>query len=592
MNDISFKINKREIGNFSMENGIIKKIVRQYKAYLFLSICLVLAATMVSLLPAMIINQFIDMAAAETKQKAYIVILGWLFITVFAAYLLDNARNYAVRITVWKMSDQVRHELFIKSLSQGQKFYNQFSAASFLEHMGNDVDQIEAFFADTLIPVLINILTMAGILVIFFKNSIVLGGIFTLFIFISFAALYLLQKKESDCITEEREASTVLSAFWNEIIGLRKEINVMHKWPYILKRINSMMEELKTTQIKKQKYLYRVWIAALLILMLANTLSLLTGGILYFAGIISLGTVYLLYSYSNKVKEPVENMQLHIQNYALFKSAVERVNSMLQFQDGITDGELLLDGEALSLTVQDVSFSFGDKKVLDRVSFSVGKDETLGIFGKSGAGKSTIGKVICKLYQNQSGEILLNGKRVEEIHTASLRKNTAYITAGDQVYTASLKDNICLFAKYDMDELCRKAEKYHLYRFLHVTDQASMREYLNRMIEPSKLSTGEKQMINALRAVFSEKKLLIFDEAIANIEEKVEKEFYELLDMAALGKTAIIITHNVERLRHCDKIMVMEAGKVIEYGKESILRQQEDSYYSRYSRIGWNNEKK
>ena len=180
--------------------------------------------------------------------------------------------------------------------------------------------------------------------------------------------------------------------------------------------------------------------------------------------------------------------------------------------------------------------------------------------------------------------MFINDVNIKEIYTENLRKHIGYLTAGEQIFKASLKDNLDMFSNLDFETVLSIIKDNGLEFFLGMNKGDDICEKLNSELDKDKLSSGQKQLINLIRLFFSEKDFVIFDEAAASISEDIEKEYYELLDKISKKHILIIITHNVERLEKCDKILMLNNGNVQEYGLRSVLEKDPNSYYYKYSR--------
>lgn len=574
------------------EKSVIERLIEGNIREIICAIIVVLIVVVLNLFPALIIEQYVDAFSIKLNIEAFYRLLVLFAIVTIVLYVGENFKNCFVYNTALRITNKLREQLYMKNMKAGQAFYNRFSTGEIIEYMENDIDVIEQFIVQTLIPVFSNFVTIVAVLYIFFREDLVIGVFFLLFVTITFSIIYIVQRMESDCILKERDSSTKLTSFWDEILSLMIEIKSMSKWGAIEKRIESLMDDLKKCQISKTNYLYRVWITSLICIGLANIVAFLIGGILFFKGQISIGTVYLIYTYSNQLRAPMENMQLHLQNCSIVKNSLRRINDMFFYEDYISDGVKELKGKEQDIEFCNINYRFGSSLVLDNVSFKIDSNQTIGIFGESGAGKSTIGKILCKLYEPQEGSVLLNGIPIQEFSVKSVREQIAYITPNEQIFEDSLKNNLLLFRDVDDDILINFIKENNLQRFLGLASNDNMiiKNRLYGLVVPDEMSLGEKQLLNALRAIFSEKSILIFDEAVASLDEDIEKQFFELLRLATNKHTSVIITHNVERLSWCDKILVMQKGKVLEYGSQEELIKREDSIYFRASKLRWRNE--
>ena len=538
--------------------------------------------TAIQLTLPIMVEKFIDIIAyGGSEGETIIYMYSGLILCLVAVKLL---KGYSEKEAALKITDKIRYTLLEKSLLKGQTFYNRYSVGDILEVAEKDIDIIDGFIVNTIIPVLVDLFTLIGIFIFFFIKNVYLGiGSVSITIAVSIM-IYFIQKQQSDAILKEREQATRVTSFIGEIITIKKEINVMNASNEVVARMDKVFEKLKEYKVKKQNYLYRIWTCTLLAILVVNVISFVGGGFFYSKRIISFGFVYVIYSYGNMLKSPLENMQNYIQSYMMAKESIGRINDIISFDDEISKGHLCLEKNISSIKVENVFHKFGNDYALQNINFEIGNAEKLGIFGGSGSGKSTLCKILCKLYEIQEGNVFINDVNIKEIYTENLRKHIGYLTAGEQIFKASLKDNLDMFSNLDFETVLSIIKDNGLEFFLGINKSDDICEKLNSELDKDKLSSGQKQLINLIRLFFSEKDFVIFDEAAASISEDIEKEYYELLDKISKKHILIIITHNVERLEKCDKILMLNNGNVQEYGLRSVLEKDPNSYYYKYSR--------
>lgn len=538
--------------------------------------------TAIQLTLPIMVEKFIDIIAyGGSEGETIIYMYSGLILFLVAVKLL---KGYSEKEAALKITDKIRYKLLEKSLLKGQVFYNRYSVGEIVEVAEKDIDIIDGFIVNTIIPVLVDLFTLIGIFVFFFIKNVYLGVGSVLITIAVSIMIYFIQKQQSDAILKEREQATRVTSFIGEIITIKKEINVMNASNEVVARMDKVFEKLKEYKVKKQNYLYRIWTCTLLAILVVNVISFVGGGFFYSKRIISFGFVYVIYSYGNMLKSPLENMQNYIQSYMMAKESIGRINDIISFDDEISKGHLCLEKNISSIKVENVFHKFGNDYALQNINFEIGNAEKLGIFGGSGSGKSTLCKILCKLYEIQEGNVFINDVNIKEIYTENLRKHIGYLTAGEQIFKASLKDNLDMFSNLDFETVLSIIKDNGLEFFLGINKSDDICEKLNSELDKDKLSSGQKQLINLIRLFFSEKDFVIFDEAAASISEDIEKEYYELLDKISKKHILIIITHNVERLEKCDKILMLNNGNVQEYGLRSVLEKDPNSYYYKYSR--------
>lgn len=538
--------------------------------------------TAIQLTLPIMVEKFIDIIAyGGSEGETIIYMYSGLILFLVAVKLL---KGYSEKEAALKITDKIRYKLLEKSLLKGQVFYNRYSVGEILEVAEKDIDIIDGFIVNTIIPVLVDLFTLIGIFIFFFIKNVYLGVGSVLITIAVSIMIYFIQKQQSDAILKEREQATRVTSFIGEIITIKKEINVMNASNEVVARMDKVFEKLKEYKVKKQNYLYRIWTCTLLAILVVNVISFVGGGFFYSKRIISFGFVYVIYSYGNMLKSPLENMQNYIQSYMMAKESIGRINDIISFDDEISKGHLCLEKKISSIKVENVFHKFGNDYALQNINFEIGNAEKLGIFGGSGSGKSTLCKILCKLYEIQEGNVFINDVNIKEIYTENLREHIGYLTAGEQIFKASLKDNLDMFSNLDFETVLSIIKDNGLEFFLGINKSDDICEKLNSELDKDKLSSGQKQLINLIRLFFSEKDFVIFDEAAASISEDIEKEYFELLDKISKKHILIIITHNVERLEKCDKILMLNNGNVQEYGLRSVLEKDPNSYYYKYSR--------
>lgn len=538
--------------------------------------------TAIQLTLPIMVEKFIDIIAyGGSEGETIIYMYSGLILFLVAVKLL---KGYSEKEAALKITDKIRYKLLEKSLLKGQVFYNRYSVGDILEVAEKDIDIIDGFIVNTIIPVLVDLFTLIGIFVFFFIKNVYLGMGSVLITIAVSIMIYFVQKQQSDAILKEREQATRVTSFIGEIITIKKEINVMNASNEVVARMDKVFEKLKEYKVKKQNYLYRIWTCTLVAILVVNVISFVGGGFFYSKKIITFGFVYVIYSYGNMLKSPLENMQNYIQSYMMAKESIGRINDIISFDDEISKGHLCLEKKISSIKVENVFHKFGNDYALQNINFEIGNAEKLGIFGGSGSGKSTLCKILCKLYEIQEGNVFINDVNIKEIYTENLRKHIGYLTAGEQIFKASLKDNLYMFSNLDFETVLSIIKDNGLEFLLGINKSDDICEKLNSELDKDKLSSGQKQLINLIRLFFSEKDFVIFDEAAASISEDIEKEYYELLDKISKKHILIIITHNVERLEKCDKILMLNDGNVQEYGLRSVLEKDPNSYYYKYSR--------
>ncbi|XCP84360.1 ABC transporter ATP-binding protein [Roseburia hominis] len=581
---------------------IFGKIVCKNGGLCALTLVMILGFSTMQLYLPVLIQQYIDRLTGEPAAGGLFKLAGIYLAVSMGIYVTGILKDWGAAKIAWKGTDFLRLEIVEKILTYDQGFFQKNAPGQVVESLENDLNEIESFTVDTLIPLFVNLLYMVGILVVFWNTNRGVALLFGVFILVALCTIGAQQRKDSDIILRERKSHSDLIGFEGEMITNKKETELAAKENRLLARLEEKILRRIPLKVELQNYYYRVWIVTLSLLAGANVLSLLVGGMLYGKGVISLGVVYLLYSYGNMLKQPFEELQMHIQNFLAAKGSSEKLADLLFYQNDVSEGKRTLCKPFSELELRNISFWYGENQILNDVNMKIKRGEKIGIFGKSGAGKSTVSKLITKALEPQQGEILINGRDIREYSCESVTSVFAYVTAENLVFDADLRENLRLYNGKISDEfLLEMLEGQGLAEFLPFTGGRRGRELLELKIGRQMLSNGEAQLLNLCRLFFTcapEKgmsgkylrtgnELIIFDEASAVVDEEVELAFYQIFGKLTEHVTTVIITHHVERLTDCEAVYVMEKGRVIESGRICDLKEAPDSLFRTYTERSW-----
>lgn len=568
------------MSNIRKKGRFILEIVKKNLKYFVLTFIIAGICSLLNLVIPIIIEKFIDIIAdgeytLKSKLSTYIVL--YMFCSL-GIYIFTILKNLAAKNLGWQVANNLRMIIINKIISYDQSFFNQYSSGDIVEFLNKDIKNLYSFLSDSAVEILVNVLTIIGIIVVLLNKNILIGVLFAIFIMLLFFIIYKIQSLKSNILIEERDYNSGVTSFYKECIDARKEIKILGKTKEILLRLDKIFKEWLPLKVKSQKYLYMVWIATLISLGVANCLSLAIGGAVYIKNLITIGTVYLLYSYSNLLKQPMEYMQAHIQSVMRTFASLDRLDSVTSYKCMVKDGTKKLANGEINIKIKELEHFFDNKKVLKNINLNIENNSRVGIFGVSGSGKSTLCKLLCKLEGVQKGQILINDIDINELSVNTVREKVALLTTSGQIFEGTFKDNVTLFQNISDKEVINVLDKYNIADLFNI-DKSKLLYY---QVSERSLSSGQKQIINLCRLFFQEKSVLIFDEASSRVDENIEDKFYFILEELMQSKTSIIVTHNVERLKKCDSIVVMDMGKIIEHGKRNVLSKDTNSLYSQF----------
>ncbi|MBR6213560.1 MAG: peptidase domain-containing ABC transporter [Candidatus Methanomethylophilaceae archaeon] len=316
---------------------------------------------------------------------------------------------------------------------------------------------------------------------------------------------------------------------------------------------------------------------------IGNLALILFGGYLTIQGTITLGTLMAFTSLAGYFIDPIGRligMQLSIQEADISLKRLSEIYDIDE-ENEIEDGKDLLEDPIEDVEVSDVTFGYGTRPpVLEGVNIHIGKGEKVAIVGRSGCGKTTLSKLILKFYSPQSGTVKINGRNIEEIDSFSLRKHIGCVPQDIRTFSGSLRENLLLggySSKEEMDRACEIAGCTEFIKRL----PAGYDTFLDET--GGGLSGGEKQRLILARAILRNPDFLIMDEATSNMDYVTEKTTFDLIFKKLADCPMLIIAHRLSTIRNCDRIYMMDSGKVVESGTHDELLALHGAYYELWS---------
>jgi ATP-binding cassette subfamily B protein len=301
---------------------------------------------------------------------------------------------------------------------------------------------------------------------------------------------------------------------------------------------------------------------------------------------VTIGTVYLFVRYINLLEDPFWAMTHEIDNFQTIGACIERLTEFRNFKVDVLDGTDIRQLEhPLSLVFQDVSFAYnGNDSVLNDLSFGLKPGSVLGLLGRTGSGKTTLARLIFRLYDVKSGCIQVNGIDLGEMQLQTLRRNIAIVTQDVQLFRASIRDNLTFFDRSISDEqILATLEEMELGEWYR-----SLPKGLETKLEigSRSLSAGEAQLLAFTRVFLRNPGLVILDEASSRLDPATEGRLERAIDKLLHNRTAIIIAHRLHTVQRADEIMILKSGKVHEYGERKVLASDPNSRFYQLLQTG------
>ncbi|MBD8837543.1 ABC transporter ATP-binding protein [Paenibacillus sp. CFBP 13594] len=568
---------KTEKGSMSW----LLRYLKPVKGRLALLLIMLLTSTGLQLLNPQIIKRFIDTAASGGVLTNLVQLAGIFLVVAVFNQLITVAVSYLGNDVAWRATNQLRGDLLKHCLRLDMRFHNVKTPGEMIERVDGDVTSISNFFAMFIVQVIGSFVLLAGILGFMFSVNVPIALVMTVFTLLSILFMVFIRNLGVDSSKNERAASASLFGLIEERIAGIEDVQANGHVPYVMNRFYRTM---RTVFRKGRKaWLLRVipWNTTVVLFALAVTAVLLLGVHYYMEGLISIGTLFLIYQYTQMLNDPIEMLGDQVQEFQKAKSGMLRSRELLSMQSVIEEGieEQLPEGP-LGLEFNQVHFSYNqDKPVLQDINFAIKPGERLGIIGRTGSGKSSLSRVLLRLYNLDRGTIRVGGTDITKLSLQALYRRVGMVTQDVQLFDGTLRDNLTLFNGDVSDQMIKET-----------TDRLGLSQWINSQPEGldtylaaggASLSAGEAQLFALTRVFLTEPSLVILDEPSSRLDAATESMLQSAIDQLMKQSTGVIIAHRLATLEKVDRIMVLGDGKILEFGAREELASNPASHYAR-----------
>ena len=491
----------------------------------------------------------------------------WFLLIVLAQRGMAIATTYVSQQIAWSATNGLRRDLTRHVLKLDLSFHNAHTPGELLERIDNDVDRLGNFFSEFLLQILSGLLLTLGVLLLLWREDWRIAGLLALFVLAYMVVHARGQLLATPHWEKERQYSAELMGFVEERLAGVRDIQTNGAVTYTLRRFYELVRR-RTWQAFKADVVTDVgWTISKIFYDLGTAAGMGLGAYLFLNGQLSLGTVYLVINYLGSLNGPLTRIANQLEELQQARVAIHRVQTLLQTPSQVTDqGNITLPmGQPLRVDFDQVAFCYhADAPVLHDLSFGLQPGQKLGLLGRTGSGKSTLSRLLFRLYDVSSGQIRLDGQDIRQVRLSDLRQRVGLVTQEVQLFPASLRDNLTLFDNNISDaQIWENLRRLGLAEWVQ-TLPAGLDTPL--VADGNGLSAGEAQLLALARVFLKDPGLVILDEASSRLDPATERLLERALDSLLAGRTAIIIAHRLATVRRADAILILDTGSVQEFG--------------------------
>lgn len=572
--------------NTSLSMSWLLRYVIPVRGRLLFLLVMLLVSTAFQLVNPQIVQQFIDTAASQGTLSTLLLLAGLYLIIAALTQLITVAISYLGNDISWRATNTLRADLLKHCLGLDMHFHNRKTPGEMIERIDGDVTGMSNFFAMFIVQVIGSFILLAGILGFMFTVNWPIALAMAIFTLLSIGFMTFIRNMGVSSSKDERAASASLFGLIEERIAGIEDVQANGAVPYVINRFHQAMH--KVFRTGRKAWMLRVvpWNTTVVLFAIAVTVVLLLGVHYYLIGQISLGTLFLIFQYTQMLNTPIEQLGDQIQEFQKAKSGMMRSQEILSLQSEIVDGtkEQLPDG-ALGLEFDHVTFGYNEEKVvLHDITFAVQPGQRLGIIGRTGSGKSSISRLLLRLYNIDSGIIRIGGEDIRSLKLETLYRRVGMVTQDVQLFDGTLRDNLTLFDPEITDE-----------SIFETTDRLGLRQWIDALPNGldshlssggTSLSAGEAQLFALTRVFLTNPSIIVLDEPSSRLDAATEAMLQTAVDQLMEQCTGIIIAHRLATLEQVDAIMVLQHGRIVELGPRKELASDPSSHYAMLLRTG------
>lgn len=587
------KNNKKQSKFFASISRVIKLIFKEHPFAVIISLLFAVTSTVFSILGPKILGEATTKLFEGIVKKVtntgsidfnginkilLIVLIIYVTSSVFSfiqAYLMANAATK----TTYKLRNTITHKLNRLPV----RYFEKRNVGDILSIITNDIETLASNLDNTIIQIVTSVMTIIGILIMMFSINVTMTLVVLILVPIMFLVFGTIVGVSQKYFAMQQKTLAKVNSEVEESFSGLNVITAFNHQEKSIEEFNKENEKLYNASWKAQFLSGIMFPLVNFIGNLGYVMVAIVGGILSINGKITVGNIQSFIQYVRNFTNPIGQIAQIINQLQSMSAASERIFEFLDAEEEIlVEKEEKMNNSLGLVEFNNISFSYdGKKTVIDNFSSTVSKNKTVAIVGPTGAGKTTIVKLLMRFYDVDSGEIKVNGANIKNVKRKKLRDNFTMVLQDTWLFKGSVMENI-RYAKLSAtdEEVKEAAKKAHANHFIESLPNSYDFE-INE--EASNLSNGEKQLITIARAILADKPILILDEATSSIDTRTEILVQKAMNKLMENRTTFVIAHRLSTIRNADTILVLKDGNIIEQGNHQELLDKRGFYSDLYN---------
>lgn len=570
-----------------------KKVLIRLWGYLFehkwmiaAALLLTFVSNLLALLGPLLSGLAIDYIGVGPGEANFPMVF-WYCGLMLVFYIVSSGLSYILSVLMVKLSQkivyQMRKDLFDKLIELPVRFFDSHQTGDIISRISYDIDTVNASLSNDLLQIATSVITVVGSLIMMLMISPTLVLVFVVTIPVSIFFTKYMTGRVRPLFRRRSAKLGELNGFVEEVISGQKTTKAYHQEETMIGRFDVKNGDAVDAYYDADYYGSMVGPSVNFINNLSLALISVFGALLYLAGSLTPGNLSSFVLYSRKFSGPINEMANIISELQSACAAAERVFRLIDEEPEPADvpGAFVLPETAGDVRMEHVRFGYDPEKIIIHdLNLHAKPGSLVAIVGPTGAGKTTIINLLMRFYDPQSGTIRMDGRDSREITRKSLRAAYTMVLQDTWLFYGTIYENIA-FSRPDAtrEEVIEAAKAARIHRFI-----TQLPDGYDTIIsgDGMNISQGQKQMLTIARAMLSDAKMLILDEATSNVDTRTEQQIQAAMRNLMKGRTCFVIAHRLSTIQNADEILVVQQGEIVEQGNHQQLMERGGVYAGLY----------
>jgi ABC-type multidrug transport system fused ATPase/permease subunit len=521
-----------------------------------------------------------------TAALFFVVVVTQKVISLFTVYWTTDLG--------WAATNQLRSDLFGHTLRLDMGFHKMRTPGELIERVDGDVGNLAEYFSELVVHLIGNGLLVIGVLALLFREAWTVGLVALGYALAILLFLRLVQARVVAIWQNVSEVSAEMFGFLEERLTGTEDIRANGGEVYVMQRLLPIMNRQAALRSWGFTFGGMTFSASNLLQVAALVATLALSVAAFRRGEMTIGTVFLVVSYVRLLEDPLTSIRHKVSEMQRALASINRINEFRQLSPQVLErNTAVLPVDAPTVQFSNVGFAYKDSLsanghsangadpsaeqtgVLHDITFAIPAGHVLGVLGRTGSGKTTLARLLFRLYDADEGTITFDGVDVRDVGLAELRRGVGMVTQDVQLFAATVRDNLTLFQQYNPAEaIISDGDILAALETLGLGDWfRALPDGLDTMLQAGGqgLSAGEAQLLAFTRVFLRDPRLVVLDEASSRLDPATESLLERAIDRLLRGRTAIIVAHRLRTVQRADDILILENGRVREFGPRVVL---------------------